>query len=55
VTDLIAQALATVDQKKREQLYIEAQKITNEDAPYVSFVPEERHLRHAIVGEGIRL
>ncbi|TIT38324.1 MAG: ABC transporter substrate-binding protein [Mesorhizobium sp.] len=35
VTDLITQALATVDQKKREQLYIDAQKITNEDAPYV--------------------
>ena len=36
VTDLITKALATVDQKTREQLYIDAQKITNEDSPYVN-------------------
>ena len=36
VTELINKALATVDQKEREQLYIDAQKITNEDAPYVN-------------------
>jgi peptide/nickel transport system substrate-binding protein len=35
VTDLINQAGSIVDQKKREQIYIDTQKITTEDAPYV--------------------
>ena len=35
VTKLINEAGSIVDQKKREQLYIDAQKITNQDAPYL--------------------
>lgn len=35
VTDLINQASNIVDEKKREQIYVDAQKITTADAPYV--------------------
>ena len=35
VTALINEAASIVDQKKREQLYIDAQKIATQDAPYL--------------------